>query len=151
MRAVVDGIEIEGTPAEVAEFVRSLKGRTEATDVSLGKEQSFTEEIESSEINEKFAYRVLKRRPLSANQVQLLSFLNEAQGNWVLASELKEKFGWDGPTLGGILGGLGRRLTATKGYKNGYHLWHWQWNEDEGEWEYMLPGAMIAALIKLDL
>lgn len=151
MRALIDGIEIEGTPAEVAEFVRSLKGCAEADDISFREDQSVTPEIETSEISEKFAYRVLKRRPLSANQVQLLSFLKEAQGNWVLASELKEKFGWDGPTLGGILGGLGRRLTATTGYRDGYHLWHWRWNDDEGEWEYMLPAAIVAALVRLDL
>lgn len=151
MRAVVEGIEIEGTPAEVAEFVRSLKVHAKATEAPSGDDQLPKEQSEYPEINEKFAYRVLRRRPLSANQMHLLSALKEARGNWVCASELKARFAWDGPQLGGVLGGLGRRLTSTDGYQDEYHLWHWQWNEDEGEWEYRLPAAVIAALIRLGL
>lgn len=151
MRAIVDGIEIEGTPAEVAEFVRSMKIDPDISGVRTENAHSSIHETEDSAITENFAYRVLKRRALSSNQRQLLTVLKKANDEWILASEITRHFGWDGTQLGGVLGGLGRRITATKGYKDGYALWDWRWDDDEGTWAYRLPKAVLAALDRIEL
>lgn len=151
MRAIFDGIEIEGTPAEVAEFVRSMKIDPDSSNADAKVVHSQIPEAEASNITENFAYRVLKRRPLSSNQRQLLAALKEANDDWTLASEITRRFDWDGTQLGGVLGGLGRRMTATNGYKEGYALWNWRWDDDEGTWAYRLPKVVLAALDRLSL
>jgi hypothetical protein len=69
----------------------------------------------------------------------------------MLASEIQEKMSWNGTQFGGVLGGLGRRLTATKGYKSGFVLWNWKWDDDEGEYAYRLPDAVLSALDRMEL
>jgi predicted transcriptional regulator with HTH domain len=151
MRATVDGIEIEGTPSEIFDFIRHYRSQSvtdrayesDTGDAVIGAE-------EASTIPEQFAYRVLKRIPLSKAQKGLLLYLKGQSPKWTLASEIHEEFSWDGTQLGGVLGGLGRRLTATSGYKSTYHMWEWRWDEDEGEWKYRLPDAVVAALERIE-
>lgn len=152
MRAVVDGVEIEGTAAEIAELLATLRDRDSAqrTTIGIGFEGREIEDPEDEEITAQFAYRTLKRLPLSQYQRALLFKLKQAYPAWTLASEIAGEFDWSGTQLGGVLGGLGRRLTATKGYKPGYELWNWKWEDDEGEYTYRLPEAVISALDRLE-
>ena len=109
MRAVVEGIEIEGTPAEIADLLKSMRTPVRPTDegpeeVANGEVQPENDD-EDSAITEKFAYRTLKRIPLSVSQKALLLALRRASPSWVLASALQNQFEWSGTQLGGVLGG----------------------------------------------
>ena len=146
MRATIQGLEVEGTPEEIAAFAALFrKVETDSSESSSSGKLADAAHSEE-EITEAFAYRVFNRRPLSKAQKIVLAGLERRHPRWTLASELQKENGWNGTQLGGVLGGLGRRLTATKGYKKGYHLWEWQWDEDEGEWAYRLPDVVLSAL-----
>ncbi|MBV9932153.1 MAG: hypothetical protein JO013_14585 [Alphaproteobacteria bacterium] len=155
MRATIEGVEIEGTPEEIAILLRSIRGDSRGPEtVAAPAISAAPEEAEADDehgITSKFAYRTLRRIPLSASQRALFSVLKQAYPDWTLASEIQRQLSWTGTQLGGVLGGLGRRLTATKGYKSGFVLWEWQWDDDEGEYSYRLPQAVIAALDRMGL
>jgi hypothetical protein len=154
MRATIEGIEIEGTPSEIADLLASIRLSNNARETGSPKATT-TDQIDDDEpegvITAKFAYRTLRRIPLSPAQKALFLELKKAHPNWILASEIQEKMSWTGTQLGGVLGGLGRRLTATKGYKSGFVLWNWKWDDDEGEYAYQLPDPVLAALNRLEL
>jgi hypothetical protein len=155
MRATIEGVLIEGTPEEIAILLRSMRdsnspSRTVVAPIEAGTAQE--PETDSEEgITTQFAYRTLRRIPLSVSQKALFGLLKSAHPDWVLASEILRQMSWTGTQLGGVLGGLGRRLTATKGYRPGFELWSWKWDEDEGEYAYRLPEAVKAALDRLEL
>ena len=146
MRAKIHGVEVEGTPEEIAAFAALFQQTAIVDSASVSDVPPRAADVQEDEITEAFAYRVLNRRPLSTAQKCVLTGLERRHPNWTLASELQKENGWDGTQLGGVLGGLGRRLTATKDYKRGYHLWEWKWDEDEGEWAYRLPNVVVSAL-----
>jgi predicted transcriptional regulator with HTH domain len=156
MRATFDGIEIEGTPDEIAKFVTSIRsvrlGYLARPSVEgEGEAPSPDEDDAEVGITEQFAYRTLRRLPLSKFQKDLLISLKDAHPGWKLSSELQEALNCSPTQLGGIFGGLGRRVTATKGYKTGYGLWEWKWDDDEGEYAYRLPDGTMKALAKVIL
>lgn len=147
MRATIDGVEIEGSPEEIAAVLTALRGS------GSYKSDSAKAAVESdpdrgNPITEEFAYRAIRRLPLSKLQKGLLVSLKNAHPKWMLASELQGALDISPISLGGVFGGLGRRVSATKGHENGYNLWDWKWSDDEGEWAYRLPSAVIAALVK---
>jgi hypothetical protein len=155
MRATIDGVEIEGTPAEIAELLASLRVTSGAQNLDA-PEPAATNPVDPDEgdeqvVTSQFAYRALRRIPLSASQRALFLALKAKHPKWTLASEIQEKMSWSGTQLGGVLGGLGRRLTATKGYKSGFVLWDWKWDDDEGQYAYRLPDAVLAALDRMDM
>jgi predicted transcriptional regulator with HTH domain len=150
VRAVINGIEVEGSPEEIARFVAAVGNPTFSKHVADDEAR----EVEASEefgITENFAYRALKRLPLSNAQKSLLGILKKAHPEWVSSSELQRLLKCPPTSLGGVFGGLGRRVSTTKGYQQGFSLWKCDWDEDEGEWAYRLPDASIAALIRAGL
>lgn len=146
MRATVNGIEIEGTPEEIASFLTFVENRKEVPDDSPDTPIKTLTSLETDEITDKFAYRALRRLPLSAAQKALLGALRDAHPNWLTSSELQNALQCSPTSLGGVLGGLGRRVSATKGYETGYSLWEWKWDDDEGEWTYHLSDSVLSAL-----
>jgi hypothetical protein len=155
MRATIEGVEIEGTPEEIAALLRSIRGHSRLSEAAVAPATSAVpgepEVDDEKDITTQFAYRTLRRIPLSAFQKALFSVLRRAYPDWTLASEIQKQMSWSGTQLGGVLGGLGRRLTATKGYKPGFVLWDWKWDDDEGEYAYRLPEAVIAALDRMEM
>jgi hypothetical protein len=151
MRATFEGMEVEGTPEEIAKFYAAMRpARHDLSSTSNINEKLSVEKPEGG-IPEAFAYRALRRLPLSAAQKSLLKVLRDAHPNWVLSSELQAEMKCSPTSLGGVFGGLGRRISATKDYQVGYNLWDWKWDEDEGEWTYRLPEAVILALARADI
>jgi len=149
VRATIDGIDVEGTPEELARFHAAIRsGRDDNAADTRREMQGISEAgtIESHGISEEFAYRVLRRLPLSKAQKSLLHTLKGAHPAWLLSSEIQSALACSPTSLGGIFGGLGRRVSATKGYNAGYNLWDWKWDEDEGEWAYRLPETVVSAL-----
>jgi len=152
VRATVDGIEIEGTPEEIATFLAALKPHTPNPTQPLGLPNSDEPtEARQEGITEQFAYRALRRLPLSPAQKSLLQALKKAHPDWVRSSELQAVLNCSPTSLGGVFGGLGRRISATKGHIVGFNLWDWKWDDDEGEWAYRLPDAVFSALGRADL
>ncbi|MET1111548.1 MAG: hypothetical protein ABWX67_08505 [Allosphingosinicella sp.] len=155
MRATIEGVEIEGTPEEIAALLRSIRGHSRppatAAAPAMVVAPEETEADDEQGITTQFAYRTLRRIPLSTSQRALFRLLKRAHPEWTLASEIQRQMSWSGTQLGGVLGGLGRRLTATKGHKPSFVLWEWKWDDDEGEYSYRLPEAVIAALDRMEL
>ncbi len=154
VRAIISGIEIEGTPEEVARFADLLSRReVKASQVAatLGEESVADEASENNGVTETFAYRTLRRLPLSAAQKKLLQALKTAHPSWTLSSQLQKVLSCSPTSLGGVLGGLGRRVSATNGYETGFNLWDWKWDDDEGEWTYRLPQNVMKALDRAGL
>lgn len=155
MRASVDGVEIEGTPEEIAQFLEAIRParglRSKPTERVSDACQDEMEPGNQEGITDKFAYRALRRLPLSVAQKTLLTTLRNASPNWVLSSDLQSALDCSPTSLGGVFGGLGRRTSATKGHQIGYNLWDWKWDEDEGEWSYRLPDAVLSALTRVGI
>jgi predicted transcriptional regulator with HTH domain len=153
VRAIVDGIEIEGTPDEIAAFVSAIRDQKPiaADTEALKNIENKLETDDDGGITERFAYRTIKRIPISESQKSLLQALRSTHPKWIRSSELQKALGWNPNQLGGVLGGLGRRLSATEGYIGDYHLWDWKWDIDEGEFSYRLPDNVVAALTRAGL
>jgi predicted transcriptional regulator with HTH domain len=153
MRAVVDGIEIEGTPQEVAAFISAIRDQkpTRADSALLKDIENKSEYEDEDRITERFAYRTIKRIPISESQKKLLQSLKNAHPKWMRSSELQAALDWTPNQLGGVFGGLGRRLSATEGYIADYLLWDTKWDIDEGEYSYRLPDNVVTALTRAGL
>ena len=145
MRATIDGVEIEGTPAEVAAFLAAIRADFKQSPKKVEVDTT-AESDNQTEITENFAYRALRRLPLSVAQKLLLRTLKAAHPKWTLSSQLQTALNCSPTSLGGVFGGLGRRVSATKGYASSFNLWDWMWDDDEGEWAYKLPDAVMIAL-----
>ena len=151
MRATFDGMEVEGTPEEIAKFYAAIRPARRDLSSASNNDEMLSAETPEGGISEAFAYRALRRLPLSSAQKSLLKVLRDAHPNWVLSSELQAEMKCSPTSLGGVFGGLGRRISATKDHRAGYNLWDWKWNEDEGEWTYRLPEAVISALARVEM
>jgi hypothetical protein len=154
VRATIGGIEIEGTPEEIARFADlRLPVKVDVNPAVSDVIRTITahNEVECDGITEAFAYRTLKRLPLSTAQKALLNELKSAHPSWMLSSQLQEELGCSPTSLGGVLGGLGRRVSATSGYEPGFNLWDCKWDDDEGEWTYRLPQSVLKALERAGL
>lgn len=155
MKAVVKGIEIEGTPAEIAELLNSIEStalQLSALQTPPEVNQDRPDDLDGeSSITADLAYRILKRIPLSDMQKAFLLTVRAEHPDWVRASKIQSEQSWSGTQLGGVLGGLGRRLSATKGVGSSDALWVWRWDDDEGEYAYRLPSAVVEALKRLGL
>lgn len=146
MRATVNGMEVEGTPEEIARLYAAMNVSSTESPASEGRKTPESDVPEGDGAAEKFAYRALRRLPLSEAQKSLLNALRNAYPGWLLSSELQATLNCSPTSLGGVLGGLGRRVSATKGYEAEYNLWEWKWDDDEGEYAYRLPEAVLSAL-----
>jgi hypothetical protein len=152
MRATVDGVELEGTPEEIAAFLNARGAGPHqpiiASPPALGPSSNDDDERFASE---KIAFRTLKRRPLSSSQRELFKTLSKAYPNWVSASALQDALGHTANQLGGTLGGIGRRLSTTDGYVVGSSMIEWMWDADEGQWAYRLPDSVQKAVLRFNL
>ena len=156
MRAVIKGVEVEGSAEELAKFYLAISisdpRDVRAVEASTNQPEDCDEDGADTEgISEKFAYRAIRRLPLSTAQRALLRILAEASPAWTLSSQLQSSLACSPTSLGGVLGGLGRRISTTKGYESAYCLWEQRWDDDEGEWAYRLPIAVINALDRVEL
>ena len=152
MRATVEGVEIEGTPEEIAAFLRAQR-QTQLFRKLVGLGD--TPDDEDSSDNERFAseriaYRALRRRPLSSNQQKLFKHLSASHPSWETATSLQQALGLTPNQLGGLLGGIGRRLSTTDGYVKDSSMFEWMWHADHGEYAYRLPPSVQKAVLRFD-
>lgn len=139
MRATIEGIEVEGTPAEVAAFARDLRSGSKPIQVPSDPHQ------DTKFVSEDFAFRVLRRRPLSNETSKMLQMLVKATPKWTAAKGLEKALDYSRSQLGGLFGAFGKRVNATDGYIKGAAFFDWEWNYEENCWQYRLPPASLAA------
>lgn len=154
MRANVDGMELDGTPEEIAAFVKA-RGIAPHTQLQASPRVSSASPSDDADDDERFAsekiaFRALKRRPLSSAQRSVFRTLSQAYPNWVSASTMQQALGLTANQVGGTLGGIGRRLSTTEGYVVGSSLIEWMWNADDGEWQYRLPESVQKAVVRFN-
>lgn len=140
----INGNKVEGSAKDIASILDNLQ-KTEGPQV-LQSEIS-----EDHDITTDFAIHVLRRRPLSKSQRELLSLLKLQNLSWVSATQIREKLDMNGNQLGGVFGGLGRRLSATEGANPSMSLFEWKWNDEEREYDCRLHPAANEALERIDL
>jgi hypothetical protein len=148
MKAVIEGMQVEGTPTEIAELHRALRG-TDLAHAPLESNQN--QQGASGEITEAFAMRVLQRKPLSEAQQKILSKLAAKHPTWTSFEELQIATGYSKAQLSGALGALGRRVAATPGFAPGMVFLTWDWDESASSYNYFLPDPTFAAIERAGL
>ncbi len=150
MRATISGITVEGTPEEIAALIRAHSSSD--AEQAMTEESVFSKEIDDDErfASEKIAYRALRRRPLSSAQRIVFRTLMNAYPDWVSAADLQSATGYNGNQLGGLFGGIGRRLSSTEGHALGSAMFEWMWHPDEHQYVYRLPPSVYHAVKRID-
>lgn len=154
MRATINGIQVEGTPEEVATFIRLQKKSDTLMVPNTGSDVKSSTEEDSEDYrfaSEKIAYRALSRRSLSSAQRKLFKALLNQYPEWTTSTNLQEATKYNPNQLGGLLGAIGRRLSQTDGYVSGSSLIEWMWDADSNEYAYRLPSTVRHALERLTL
>ncbi len=149
MKAIIDGMQVEGSPAEIAELHLALRGK--GVNQSKLPESKQKPESANGDITEAFASRVLQRKPLSEAQQAILSKLTAKHPSWTSFEELQEATGYSKAQLSGALGALARRVAATPGYADGMIFLTWDWDESASSYNYFLPDAAFAAIKRAGL
>lgn len=142
----INGTDIEGNADHIAFIIKSLGANPS---IQQGGEE---EAIDSgnSEMTKEFAELTLSRRPLSSAQRKLFRMLSRAGTGWVPSSEIMKKMDFNGNQHGGLFGAIGRRVAMTKGFKEGFTLFEWQWNEDREENDCRLHPAALEAMKRIN-
>lgn len=140
MKATIGNIQIEGTREEIEALVRSL-----LPDLTNHRANNFPTRTFGTDMTEEFAFRVLKRRPLSAQTTVILSLLLKQYPNWTPATDLMKAVNYTPSQLAGTLGALGKRVSGTEGYDGNSRFFDNEWDYDIDCYKYRLvPGAASA-------
>lgn len=148
MKAIIDGIELEGSADEIAAIIASLRFSSKP-DVSKPDVQ--VENGVSEEMSDAVAWRILNRKPLSDAQRATFKELSQNHPKWTPFENLQRVTGYSKAQVSGMLGALGRRITATHGYANGTSFLEWDWDYDNGRYNYRLSEPAVRAIRKAGL
>ena len=149
MKARINGIDVEGTLDEIASLLRQFGSAVASNgpavagaDVPSGRQSSMDED---------FAFRVLKRRPLSREQTLVLSLLRRNHPSWTTAFDLQKATKYNPNQLAGLLGAFGKRVAATEGHQKGQYFFEVVWDYDLDCYTYRLVEAARSAVIRAGL
>ncbi len=140
MKACVNGMEIEGTPVEIAEFLAALNSRPVIQKTGSKSDTNSTIDLF---VNEDVAFRALKRRSLSREQRLFLAKLASEHSKWASATDLQMATGYSKAQFAGLLGAFGKRVSSTVGYKAGTWFYEREWNYDKDCYQYRLPEHLV--------
>jgi predicted transcriptional regulator with HTH domain len=149
MKATIGGMQVEGSPAEIAELHRAMQGK--GTISAKIVDASELKANVNGSITEAFATRVLNRKPLSDAQREILSELASKHPTRVFFEELQRATGYSKAQLSGALGAFGRRVAATPGFADGMVFLTWDWDENAGSYNYFLTEPAFAAIKRVGL
>lgn len=144
MRATINGIEVEGTATEIAALLQALAAKPEQTNHASSRDQKAHD-------TEDFAFRVLKRRPLSTEQKQMLSLLHRNHPEWTLATQLHKATKYSPNQFAGLLGAFGKRTASTEGFEGGLSLIDSDWDYENDCYKYRLTACALAAVKRAGL
>jgi len=142
MKATINGIEVEGSLSEIASLLREF-GSPSPTRQGVSDA--------NSSMDEDFAFRVLKRRPLSREQTAVLSLLRRNHPNWTTAFDLQKETKYNPNQLAGLLGAFGKRVAATEGHQKGQYFFEVIWDYDVDCYKYRLVDGARSAVIRAGL
>ena len=142
MKATINGIEVEGSLDEIASLVRQFGSASATGEAPPGSK---------SPMEEDFAFRVLKRRPLSREQTAVLSLLRQNHPDWTTAFDLQKETKYKANQLAGLLGAFGKRVAATEGHQKGQYFFEVVWDYDLDCYKYRLVDAARSAVIRAGL
>jgi hypothetical protein len=145
MKATMNGVEIEGTPEEVAALLRSMAPS------GVGQSSDSHPTVPVNQLTEDVAFRALKRRPLSDEQATLLSLLRRNHPNWTSAKDLQKATKYNPNQLAGLLGAFGKRVASTEGHRSGTYFFEVKWDYDKDCYIYRLPDPSLAAVVRAGL
>ncbi|MBR0703125.1 hypothetical protein JQ599_24705 [Bradyrhizobium diazoefficiens] len=118
---------IEGTPAELEALpqFKTLITGAQAPIVKPGAPEDISPDASSSEeddspVSAELVKRALLRIPIPENQKAVIGVLFHTR-DWISVRDLAGKAGVEEKSLGGIIGGLGLRLSGTRGWPRKYH------------------------------
>ena len=159
MKAMFEGVEIEGTPDEIAEYIRNMRhGESgmaklvRATRHDAGIIRSSSHPNQKADIEEeKFCRLALRRRPLSAAQQDLLGALARNYPEWTSFTQLQEATSYSERQLSGLFGAFSRRLGSTRGYREDRPFLEWKWGVDGKSCDYRLSESAYDAVRDLRL
>lgn len=151
MKARLGDIEVEGTVEEVASLIRSLQGS--AIGGGDTREGAVAPIPASSRkyVAEDIAFKVLKRRSLSREQIAMLKALKTNHPGWTTATELQRVTRYKPAQLAGLLGAFGKRVTATEGYRKGTWFFDQEWDYEQDCNRYRFPDAVLTAVSRAGL
>jgi hypothetical protein len=147
VKAKIGDAEVEGTPAEIAELLRSLSTTLTPVTPASQRPNSFGKTF----VDENVAFKVLKRRSLSLEQQAVLRTLAKNHPNWTLATELQRVTKYTPNQLAGLLGAFGKRVGSTEGYRTGTWFFEQEWNYETDCNQYKLPEAVLRAVQRAGL
>ena len=142
----INGNDVEGAADDIALLIRSLGGN------ELHREPDRSDSVDSTEsqMPKEFADLALSRRTLSPSQRKLFRMLLRTETGWLPTSEIMRKMNFNGNQHGGLFGAIGRRVAMTKGFKEGFTLFEWQWNDEREEHDCRLHPAALDAVRRID-
>lgn len=144
---------IEGTADEIIKVINTIERTSETVVTKSHGDQSEpaapSQPVDGTRVfvTTEFARRALVRLQLSESMKAVLKALYDAESGYVTTTSLIGVAGYgSGHQFAGLMGAFGRRLAHTRGYDGGASFFDWQWNDDEGVWEYRLPDTVREAL-----
>ena len=151
MKATLHGIELEGTPSEIAEVIAALRAGLPITETLTPEALHVSEQASQSSVSLIVARRVLQRKPLSESQTKLLSFMASKHPSGVTYEDLQNALKLASGQLAGVLGGFKLRVTTTPGYVAGTEFLGWCWDDHTGGYKYYLTTAAVEAIGEVKL
>ena len=144
---------LEGTVEEIIQVIKEVE-QASATLVTPSLEEALDSNAPPHStggtkipVTTEFARRALARLPLSRATKAVLKALYDAHSEYVTTISLLEVADYEsGHQLAGLMGAFGRRLANTPGFDPQAWFFDYQWNDDEGAWEYRLPDTVREAL-----
>jgi hypothetical protein len=154
MKAKIGSIQIDGTPEEIADLIRKL----EISPFNLGdmmtKRDFLQPQVDPDAgpfVSEEIAFRVLKRRSLSAEQLTMLALLCSAGEDWTSAKAIQKALNYKTSQFSGMLGAFGKRVASTPGYRDGTTFFDQEWDYEEDCFRYRLPEDVIDAVKRVGI
>lgn len=152
MRMKIGNFELEGTAEELAEFARQFDPFSAHPPRSTPRESAQVLSADSDEfVSEDAALLMLTRRPLSREQLFVITELYRSGGDWVSAATLQKKLNYSTSKFAGLMGSFGRRLSFTKGVGRYDRFFDQRWDDMRGCNLYRLPHSARKAVERAGL
>lgn len=144
-------IIVEGTPQEISEAFPDLNMRsaivsTPTAPSSVPTVSSSKDDDGVSYVTAEVARKVLSRRKLSKEQLEVLRAIYKAHPGTVLGTELQALIGYSRPQFSGLMGAMGRRYTHTEGFVEGAWFFEQEWDDAGATYRYGLPETVREAM-----
>jgi hypothetical protein len=144
-------IIVEGTPQEIAEAFpdinmgsATIRSTSAASPAVANSEPIGADGISYVSID--IARKVLSRRNLSKQQLQVLRAIYKAYPGTISGTALQTLINYTRPQFSGLMGAFGRRLSHTEGCPAGASFFEQDWDYNADTYVYGLPESVREAM-----